>query len=103
MKLPAFPRKALEADFNLYPKLNDRELFTMDMLHKYSWIQLIWSLFSSMERKTASTWDITLFLNVINGAFILHCEDLNMIRTCLAVYINTTRHFQHIFATNGYN
>ena len=101
MKLPMFPRKSLEADFSLFPKLADRELLTTDMLHKYSWCQLIWSLFSSIDCKTASTWDITLFINVINGSFILHCEDLNIIRTCLAIYISTARSFKHIFATNG--
>ena len=66
-KLPMFPRKPLEADFHLYGKLPDRELLTTDMLHKYSWCQLIWSLFASMDSKTASTWDLTSFLNVING------------------------------------
>jgi hypothetical protein len=102
VKLPMFPRKALEADFNLFPKLADRELLTTDMLHKNSWCQLIWSLFSAMECKTASIWDITLFINVINGSFILHCDDLNIIRTCLAIYISAARHFQHIFSTNGF-
>ena len=33
-KLPMFPRKPLEADFHLYPRLSDRELLTTDMLHK---------------------------------------------------------------------
>lgn len=40
VKLPMFPCKALEADFNLFPKLVDRELLTTDMLHKYSWCQV---------------------------------------------------------------
>jgi hypothetical protein len=39
-KIPTFPRKALEADFNLYSKLSDRELSAMDMLHKYSWLKV---------------------------------------------------------------
>lgn len=102
VKLPMFPRKALEADFNLYSKFSDRELLTTDMLHKYSWCQLIWSLFSAIDNKTATTWDITLFISVVNGSFVLHSEDLIMIRTCLAIYINSAQHFQHIFATNGF-
>lgn len=101
-KLPMFPRKALEADFCLFPRIVDRELLTTDMLHKYSWCQLIWSLFSSISSKTASTPDITLFISVINGAFLLHCEDYNTMRTCLAIYLNSAQHFQHIFATNGF-
>ncbi len=55
-----------------------------------------------MDSKTASNWDIALFLNVINGSFTLHCEDLNMIRTCLAILINSAKQFKHIFAMNGY-
>lgn len=54
-----------------------------------------------MDPKTASIWDIEIFLNVINGSFLLHCEDFNMIRTCLALYINFAFNFKHIFATNG--
>jgi hypothetical protein len=54
-----------------------------------------------MDGKTTSTWDITLFLPIINGSFILHCEDLVMLRYCLATYINIVKHFRHIFATNG--
>lgn len=40
IKLPMFPRKALEADFGIFSKLPDRELLTTDMLHKYSWCQV---------------------------------------------------------------
>jgi hypothetical protein len=55
-----------------------------------------------MDGKTTTTWDITLFINVINGAFILHCEDFAMLRFCLAIYISIAKHFRHIFATNGF-
>lgn len=55
-----------------------------------------------MDSKTASTWDLTSFLHVINGSFLLHADDFNMIRACLAIYINAARHFQHVFATNGF-
>ncbi|CAF0895311.1 unnamed protein product [Rotaria sp. Silwood1] len=102
IKSPSFPRKPLESDFNLYTRISDKELFNLDMLHKYNWIKLIACLFFNMDGKTTTTWDITLFLNVINGAFILHCEDFAMLRFCLAIYISTAKHFRHIFATNGY-
>ncbi|CAF0992403.1 unnamed protein product [Rotaria sordida] len=102
IKSPSFPRKPLESDFNLYTRISDKELFNLDMLHKYNWIKLIASLFFNMDGKTTTTWDITLFLNVINGGFILHCEDFAMLRFCLAIYISTAKHFRHIFATNGY-
>jgi hypothetical protein len=37
IKSPLFPRKPLESDFNLYTKILDKELFHLDMLHKYNW------------------------------------------------------------------
>ena len=37
IKSPLFPRKALESDFNLHTKVFDKELFNLDMLHKYNW------------------------------------------------------------------
>ena len=37
IKSPLFPRKPLESDFNLYTKISDKELFCLDMLHKYNW------------------------------------------------------------------
>lgn len=102
IKSPTFPRKPLESDYNLYTRISDKELFNLDMLHKYNWIKLISCLFYNMDGKTTTTWDITLFINVINGAFILHCEDFAMLRFCLATYISTAKHFRHIFATNGF-
>jgi hypothetical protein len=37
LKSPLFPRKPLESDFNLYTKISDKELWNLDMLHKYNW------------------------------------------------------------------
>lgn len=102
VKLPLFPRKALEADFNLYSKLNDKELLTSDMLHKYAWVQLIWSLLSTLDGKTSSVWDITLFINCLNGALILHSEDINIVRQCFSVYLGIAKKFKTIFSINGF-
>lgn len=45
--------------------------------------------------------DLNLFLNVINGAILLHCEDSVMLRLCLASLINIAVHFSNIFAIDG--
>lgn len=37
MKSPLFPRKPLESDFNVTSHFFDKELFNLDMLHKYNW------------------------------------------------------------------
>lgn len=64
-------------------------------------IQLIDTLFSSMTSSFGWNNDLQLFLNVINGCIILHCEDTALLRFCLASLINTSRHFKHIFSMNG--
>ena len=45
--------------------------------------------------------DLNLFLNVINGAILLHCEDAAVLRLCLAAFVNIAVHFSNIFASNG--
>ena len=39
-KLPSFPRKALEADFGLYNGEFGKEVFGVDMLHKFVWAKV---------------------------------------------------------------
>ncbi|XP_064639472.1 protein unc-80 homolog [Lineus longissimus] len=101
-KLPSFPRKALEAEFNLYKGEMGKELYGLDMLHKFAWARMVNSLFHSMTSTFNWMGDIPLFLNVINGTFLLHCDDIAMLRFCLSSYISTSRHFKHVFATNGF-
>lgn len=153
-KLPSFPRKALEADFNLYkggamgkvrrvllinyiytysqylcsytdPQLslslsvalyhilpvtdlhifilcnNPQEVRGLDQLHKYMWVQLVTRMFEGMAGNLTYTTDIHLFLNVINGALLLHCEDSSMLRLCMASYVNAAHHFKNLFSTSG--
>ena len=40
LKLPSFPRKALETEFDMYGGPWGKELFGMDCLHKYSWTKV---------------------------------------------------------------
>ncbi|XP_063871430.1 protein unc-80 homolog isoform X10 [Scylla paramamosain] len=102
-KLPSFPRKALEADFNLYKGgVMGKELRGLDQLHKYMWVQLVTRMFEGMAGNLTYTTDLHLFLNVINGAFLLHCEDSSMLRLCMAAYVNAAHHFKNFFSTNGY-
>ncbi|KAK6194683.1 hypothetical protein SNE40_000272 [Patella caerulea] len=102
IKLPSFPRKALDAEFDLYHGEWGKELFGMDSLHKYSWAKLMTTMFKSMPNTFNWSNDLPLFLNVINGTVILLCEDTAVLRFCLASFINTCTHFKHIFATNGF-
>lgn len=64
--------------------------------------QLIVSLLQYMPRDFPWSFaDLTLFLNVINGAILLHCEDTAMIRLCMASLVNICIHFDHIFISDG--
>ncbi|XP_050045385.1 protein unc-80 homolog [Dermacentor andersoni] len=101
-KLPSFPRKALEADFELYTGKSGKELLGMDTLHKMVWVKLMARMFEAMAGFFAHSSDIHLFLNVVNGALVLHPEDASILRLCMATYINAAHQFRNIFASNGY-
>lgn len=78
-----------------------QELRGLDQLHKYMWVNLVTRMFEGMAGNLTYTTDLHLFLNVINGAFLLHCEDSSMLRLCMAAYINAAHHFKNLFSTNG--
>ncbi|XP_059153938.1 protein unc-80 homolog isoform X2 [Physella acuta] len=101
-KLPSFPRKALESEFDMYSGVWGKEIFGMDSLHKYSWAKLMRTVFNSMSSTFTWSNDLNLFINVLNGTIVLQFEDTAILRFCLATLINASRHFKHIFATNGF-
>ncbi|XP_054724860.1 protein unc-80 homolog [Uloborus diversus] len=102
MKLPSFPRKALESDFNLYSGPLGKEMLGMDALHKMVWIKLVARMFEAMAGLFVHSSDIHLFLNVVNGALVLHPEDAMILRLCMATFLNAALQFKNIFALNGY-
>lgn len=102
MKLPAFPRKALETNLTLYSGPMGKEVLGVDTLHKIAWVKLVARMFETTSGFFAESTDIHLFLNVINGTLLLHCEDATILRLCMATYINAAHQFKNIFATNGY-
>ncbi|XP_037920959.1 protein unc-80 homolog [Hermetia illucens] len=103
MKLPSFPRKALEADLDLHVGGEfGKELHGLDVLHKFMWVRLIARMFEAMAGNFAYSADIQLFLNVLSGAAILHAEDSCIMRYVMATFINAAFNFKNIFSTNGY-
>uniref|UniRef100_T1IVG6 Uncharacterized protein n=1 Tax=Strigamia maritima TaxID=126957 RepID=T1IVG6_STRMM len=101
-KLPSFPRKALEAEFGMYDGQLGKSLLSLDVFHKLMWVKLVARMFEGMAGTFAHSSDIHLFMNVLNGTLILHCEDSIVLRMCCATFINAARHFKNIFASNGY-
>ncbi|CAG5075777.1 Similar to unc80: Protein unc-80 homolog (Drosophila melanogaster) [Cotesia congregata] len=78
------------------------ELLGLDVMHKFMWVRLIARMFEAMAGNFAYSGDIHLFLNVLNGAIILHSEDSCILRYVVATYINAAHNFKNIFSTNGY-
>uniref|UniRef100_A0A915C2K7 Transmembrane protein n=1 Tax=Parascaris univalens TaxID=6257 RepID=A0A915C2K7_PARUN len=99
--LPSFPRKSLEACFGMYNGPMGPELHAMDALHKFVWAQLMSDMFEKMENAFMFG-DLHLFINVINGVMLMHCEDVIILRRCMATYISMAVHFSTLFASQGF-
>ncbi|XP_046704530.1 protein unc-80 homolog isoform X4 [Silurus meridionalis] len=102
LRLPSFPRTAIDAEFTLFNEPLGKELFGMDTLHKVLWIKLLEEMFLGMPSEYPWGDEIMLFLNVFNGALLLHPEDTALLRQYTATAINTAVHFNHLFSLSGY-
>uniref|UniRef100_UPI00398F43C9 protein unc-80 homolog isoform X7 n=1 Tax=Pristiophorus japonicus TaxID=55135 RepID=UPI00398F43C9 len=102
LRLPSFPRNAVDAEFSLFADYQGKELFGLDTLHKSMWIKLLEEMFLGMPSEFPWGDEIMLFLNVFNGALILHPEDSALLRQYAATAINTAVHFNHLFSLSGY-
>ncbi|KAM6945754.1 LOW QUALITY PROTEIN: protein unc-80 homolog [Aplochiton taeniatus] len=102
LRLPSFPRTAIDAEFSLFSEQQGKELFGLDALHKVLWIKLLEEMFLGMPSEYPWGDEIMLFLNVFNGALLLHPEDSALLRQYTATAINTAVHFNHLFSLSGY-
>lgn len=82
--------------------LPGKELFGLDTLHKVLWIKLLEEMFLGMPSEYPWGDEMMLFLNVFNGALLLHPEDSSLLRQYTATAINTAVHFNHLFSLSGY-
>ncbi|XP_034034433.1 protein unc-80 homolog isoform X6 [Thalassophryne amazonica] len=102
LRLPSFPRTAIDAEFSLFNEPQGKELFGLDTLHKLLWIKLLEEMFLGMPSEYPWGDEMMLFLNVFNGALLLHPEDSSLLRQYTATAINTAVHFNHLFSLSGY-
>uniref|UniRef100_A0A8D3E268 Unc-80 homolog (C. elegans) n=1 Tax=Scophthalmus maximus TaxID=52904 RepID=A0A8D3E268_SCOMX len=102
LRLPSFPRTAIDAEFSLFNEPQGKELFGLDTLHKVLWIKLLEEMFLGMPSEYPWGDEMMLFLNVFNGALLLHPEDSALLRQYTATAINTAVHFNHLFSLSGY-
>ncbi|WKY11247.1 hypothetical protein Q1695_003091 [Nippostrongylus brasiliensis] len=99
--LPSFPRKSLETCFGMFHGEMGDQLKAMEALHKFTWAKLMSDMFEKMENAFMFA-DLHLFINVVNGIMIMHCEDLLILRRCAATYIAMSIHFNSLFASQGF-
>eukprot|EP00117_Sycon_ciliatum_P038056 scpid2635/ scgid28349/ Protein unc-80; Uncoordinated protein 80 len=99
----AFPRRAVDSDFDLFYFLEDRAgLFGCDKLHKRVWVRFVSILFDGLPSTFEWGPEASLFLSVLNGAVSLHSDDNALLRHTCATYINASRKFVHLFPLHGY-
>lgn len=100
----SFPKKAIDIEFDLC--MGDElglELFYLDVIFKDYWVKFIWSLLTHLSEATHYGEEmIGLFLDPVNGALLLHCEDVTILRSCLAALINIVMCYGKIFALDAY-
>ncbi|CAI4225052.1 unnamed protein product [Auanema sp. JU1783] len=99
--LPSFPRKSLETCFGMHHGDMGNELKVMEEMHKFTWAKLMADMFEKMENAFMFA-DLHLFINVVNGIMIMHCEDVLILRRCAATYISISIHFNTLFASQGF-
>ncbi|KAM3722777.1 Protein unc-80 [Dirofilaria immitis] len=99
--LPSFPRKSLETCFGMYNGPLGRELYYADSMHKFVWTLLMSDMFEKMENAFMFC-DLHLFINVINGVTLLHCENVTILRRCMATYLSMAIHFNTLFTNQGF-
>ncbi|VDK78150.1 unnamed protein product [Litomosoides sigmodontis] len=100
--LPSFPRKSLETCFGMYNGPLGRELYAIDSIHKFVWTLLMSDMFAKMENAFMFG-DLHLFINVINGVTLLHCENVTILRRCMATYLSMAVHFSTLFTNQGFS
>lgn len=69
---------------------------------KTVWVKFILQLFKSLKPDFDWSNNIILFLNVINGALLLHSEDSTILKYCLASLLVAATKFSSIFKKDGY-
>ena len=95
-------RQGTKSQSNVTHAFVQKELYGLDIMHKFNWIRLISRMFEAMAGNFAYSSDIQLFINVINGSLALYAEDAGILRYALAVTINAAHQFKNIFSNNGY-
>ena len=64
----------------------------------FQYLQLMSDMFEKMENSFMYG-DLHLFINVINGVTLMHCENVNILRCSMATYLSMAVRFSTLFAS----
>lgn len=104
VELNSFPRKALTSIlYEVGPTaLQHGNLRASDIMLKGMWVRFVLQLFRSIKPDYDLSNSMILFLNVVNGALLLHSENHTILRFCLASLLTAAGKFNAIFKQDGY-
>ena len=69
----------------------------------YSIFQFITKILENISEDSPWALDVmTVFISVVNCALLIHCEDVVILRGCMAALINVAQHFGKSFSIHGY-
>lgn len=82
--------------------LQRRELRTVDVMLRGVWTKFVLQLFTQLESSYQVSESIVVFITLLTGSLLLHCEDHVTLKNSLAALLTAAFKFVSIFKTNGY-
>lgn len=104
VELNSFPRKALTSVFYEagHSALQHSQLHASDVMLKGMWVRFVLELVASASPDYDWGNTLLLFVNVVNGALLLHSEDQTILHYCLVTILTTVAKFNSVFKKDGY-
>ena len=104
MELNSFPRKALTSVFyEAGPSARQHfQLRSSDIMLKGMWVQFVLELIASVSEDYDWSNTFLLFINVVNGALLLHSEDQTILYYSLVTILTAVTKFNSLFKKDGY-
>ena len=77
----------------------------MDVIYKNSWVNFIPTLLKGLSETLSFYGEemINIFIDPINGALLLYCEDVLILRHALAALINIVICYEKMFSLHGFS
>lgn len=103
VELNSFPRKALTCmALEAGPNALHFQLRASDIMLKGMWVRFVMQLMVAASRDYDWSNSMLLFMNVVNGALLLHSENHTILYYSLATILIATTKFNSVFKKDGY-